>query len=439
MVTARETSSESALPLEGVPTVLCVDDEPLARRALDRLLRKENYALHFAGTPREALDFLQDHPVDLVITDQRMPEMSGLELLREVQKASPGTPGLLLTAYPESVFVDEPSEAPRPPLFSKPWNDDILLEGIEEMLYARGGAGEGGGVTDSEPVTWRSFRPPESFGVREEASGAALRTIVVPLDGSLEAELALESVLPLLEGDPARIILLRIMSDPGLHRDVYAYLQKTRERLSSQGIDATADVRWGDPAEQILLHARHARADLIVLPLHRQRGLGRFFRRNIATKILRRSQVPVLFSRSGLCLRSWKRILVPLEGGRAAESVLPETLRLAKKTGAAIDVVGVEPGTISATYGLSKPRDPVPYLTELTKLIGFEEVEAEPYCLVGDPAREILRHAQARGVDLICMTTRGRSGLARRVLGSVTEEVLRSALCPVYVRRILPA
>ena len=115
------------------------------------------------------------------------------------------------------------------------------------------------------------------------------------------------------------------------------------------------------------------------------------------------------------------------------------TLRLAKKTGASIDVVGVEPGTISATYGLSKPRDPVPYLTELTKLIGFEEVEAEPYCLVGDPAREILRHAQARGVDLICMTTRGRSGWARRVLGSVTEEVLRSALCPVYVRRILPA
>src|SRR6185503_7078730 len=90
------------------PSVLVVDDEPLTRKALHRLLRKADYALHFAETPAQALDVVQSQPVDLVITDQRMPSMSGVELLREVRRAAPDTPGLILTAYPESVFVDDP-------------------------------------------------------------------------------------------------------------------------------------------------------------------------------------------------------------------------------------------------------------------------------------------------------------------------------------------
>src|SRR5258706_8800792 len=110
MVQTNQTRSESFRILRGTPSVLCVDDEPLTRKALHRLLRKGPYTLHFAETPRQALEFLETQSVDLVITDQRMPEMSGVELLQEIRKASPGTPALILTAYPESVFVDDPPE-----------------------------------------------------------------------------------------------------------------------------------------------------------------------------------------------------------------------------------------------------------------------------------------------------------------------------------------
>jgi nucleotide-binding universal stress UspA family protein len=411
MVQTSQSLSEHHRGLGGAPTVLCVDDEPFTRKALNRLLRKEHYHLHFAETPKQALELLEAQAVDLVITDQRMPEMSGVEFLREVEKAAPGTPGLILTAYPESVFVDDPPGTPRPPLFSKPWDDHTLLESIEGLIGER--------------------RAQEQ---KAKSSRRALQTVLVPLDGSIEAELALGSVLPLLEGEPLRIILLRVVSELGLHRDVYAYLQKTRERLGSHWIDVSADVRWGDPAEQILLHARHARADLIVLPLHGKRGFGRLFKRSVAERILRNSGVPLLLSRPDLALRSFQRILVLLDGSREAEAVLPEAVRVARKTGATIDVAGLE--SRSGIAGLAErfaPRDPVPYLTEIAKYLGFEDLDAEPFVLVGDAAGEILRHAREYGTDLIYLTERNDGGWVSVVLGTLAGKVLRNAPCPVYV------
>jgi nucleotide-binding universal stress UspA family protein/CheY-like chemotaxis protein len=394
------------------PTVLVVDDEPLTRKALHRLLRKADYALHFAETPAQALDFVQSQPVDLVITDQRMPDMSGVELLRAVHRAAPDTSGLILTAYPESVFVDDPPESPRPPLFSKPWDDDTLLASIEAILGKREAS-------------------------KETAARPAERRILVPVDGSIEAELSLGSALPLFEGDPLKILLLRVVPELGLHRDVYTYLEKTRDRLASQGIDATADVRWGDPVEQILLHARHARADLIVLPRHRERSLARRIRRSVAERILQRSELPLLVSRPDLALRPFRSILVLLDGTREAEVVLAEAVRVARKTGATIDIVGVE-SAAALGYGAA-PRNPVPYLTEVAGLLDLEDVTAEPFALVGDVAREVLIHAQERGSDLLCMSDRAGAGWLRRLRGSPAAQVLRRAPCPVYVRRIRPA
>ena len=122
------------IAIERNKTIVCVDDEPLVSRALYRLFSREPYDVLIADTARKALRYVQDYDVDLVITDQRMPDMSGVELLREVRQASPGTKSLILTAYPESVLVDDPPEAPIPPLFAKPWDEETLREGVREML-----------------------------------------------------------------------------------------------------------------------------------------------------------------------------------------------------------------------------------------------------------------------------------------------------------------
>jgi len=423
-VIATEYKRQARTPNpDGHHTIVCVDDEPLVNRALYRLFSREPYDVLVADSARQALRYVRDFDVDLVITDQRMPDMSGIELLSEVRQVSPLTSGLILTAYPESVLVDDPPAAPAPPLFAKLWDDETLRVGVREMLRAR----------EPEPAL------PKAGRRRKEDANLALRTVLVPVDGSIEPELTLRSVLPLLRMDPIRVILLQVIPLLGLHRDVYAYLERSRERLSSEGIDAIADVRWGDPAEQILLHVRHANADLLVLSESQKRGWGRRLRRTLAERILDDTEVPILVGRPDLMVRSWKRILVPLDGSREAEAVLPEAVRLAGKTGARIDLVGVSPRYWPVGYGYvpytPRVQDRMPYLGQIAAAVECQGVPAEARSFEGDPAREILRYAEESGADLIGVTARKPSRWTRFLAAGVSQEILQKARCPVFIRR----
>jgi len=414
-------ATEKERPIRRKPrgnrTIVCVDDEPLVNRALYRLFSREPYDVLVADTARKALRYVRDYDVDLVITDQRMPDMSGVELLSEIRQVSPETSGLILTAYPESVLVDDPPPEAIP-LFAKPWDDETLREGVREMLRSRGG---------EEPAPARRRRTEPQVGVR---------TVLVPVDGSIEPELSLGS-LPLLKSDPVRIVLLQVLADMGFHRDAVAYLERTRARLSTEGVDAIADVRWGEPARQIALHARHAGADLIVLSGGERRG-GHFLHRTLVEKILDETDVPILIGRPDLAIRSWRRILVPLDGSREAEAALADAVRMARGTGASIDLVGVSPRFTPVPYGYAPftPRVPdrTPYLSEIARYLEFADIPAEIRTYEGDPAEEILHHVKTTGTDLICMTARARTGWSRFFAGGTAREVLRKARCPVWIR-----
>lgn len=77
----------------------------------------------------------------------------------------------------------------------------------------------------------------------------------------------------------------------------------------------------------------------------------------------------------------------------------------------------------------------MPYLRGVCERLVAEGVEARPVGLEGRAASRVLEHAKEAGAGLICMATHGRTGLARALLGSVAEEILRHAPCPVLVRR----
>lgn len=79
--------------------ILVVDDEPQMLIAINETLRRRGYSVSTAGSGMEALRRLRDKYYQLVITDLRMPEVSGLELLRKVKNLAPQTPVILLTAY----------------------------------------------------------------------------------------------------------------------------------------------------------------------------------------------------------------------------------------------------------------------------------------------------------------------------------------------------
>jgi len=79
--------------------ILIVDDEENARIGLSRLLSQEGYEVNSAGDGREALDFLRNHKVNLVISDIHMPGMNGMVFLRELSRSYPSVNVIMITAY----------------------------------------------------------------------------------------------------------------------------------------------------------------------------------------------------------------------------------------------------------------------------------------------------------------------------------------------------
>ena len=88
-------------------TVLFVDDEVNILKALKRLLRNEGMNILCASRGSEALALLDQHHAQVVVTDQQMPEMSGVDLLSKVRERHPDMVRMLLTGYTEmNVAVD---------------------------------------------------------------------------------------------------------------------------------------------------------------------------------------------------------------------------------------------------------------------------------------------------------------------------------------------
>jgi putative nucleotidyltransferase with HDIG domain len=116
-------------------TVLFVDDEVNILRALQRLLRNEPMRVLTASRASEALELLANEPVQVVITDQRMPETSGVELLALVRERHPDVVRMMLTGYTEiSVAVDAINRGEIYRLITKPWNDEELRATIRQAF-----------------------------------------------------------------------------------------------------------------------------------------------------------------------------------------------------------------------------------------------------------------------------------------------------------------
>jgi putative nucleotidyltransferase with HDIG domain len=116
-------------------TVLFVDDEVNILRALQRLLRNEPMKVLTASNPREAMSLLQSTPTQLVVSDQRMPEMSGVDLLSSIREHHPDMIRMMLTGYTEmNIAVEAINRGEIYRLITKPWNDDELRATLRQAF-----------------------------------------------------------------------------------------------------------------------------------------------------------------------------------------------------------------------------------------------------------------------------------------------------------------
>ena len=108
-------------------TVLFVDDEVNILRAVQRLMRNEPCEVATASRGAEALEILDSRSVQVVVTDQRMPEMSGVDLLSAIRDRQPDIVRMMLTGYTEmNIAVEAINRGEIYRLITKPWNDEEL-------------------------------------------------------------------------------------------------------------------------------------------------------------------------------------------------------------------------------------------------------------------------------------------------------------------------
>jgi nucleotide-binding universal stress UspA family protein len=138
-------------------------------------------------------------------------------------------------------------------------------------------------------------------------------------------------------------------------------------------------------------------------------------------------------------------IVVPVDGSEHANRAAQFAAKLAGDANAALTLVHVYDPPTASLMGLeAKSREEIDAIRTADAqasfdaaqaAIGFTEASITTHALLGHPAPEIIRFAEDCGADLVVMGNRGRSELRGLLLGSVSEQVMRRATCPVTIVR----
>lgn len=107
--------------------ILVVDDNPSVTTTLKDILIAKGYAVHAAYSGREALKVMDDHRIDVTLTDVRMPDMNGVELYRQIRKTNSGAIIFLMTAYAADDIIQDGLQEGVQAVLTKPLDIDFLL------------------------------------------------------------------------------------------------------------------------------------------------------------------------------------------------------------------------------------------------------------------------------------------------------------------------
>ncbi len=262
--------------------------------------------------------------------------------------------------------------------------------------------------------------------------------ILLPLDGSETAENILAALLPLRERKPLFLTLLAVVTGKPSGAAMKVYLSKAAAALRRPRVEVRTELGLGDPASEILAHARSGRSALIAMSTHGRTGVRRLLMGSVTEKVLRHSPIPLLACRPGSRMEGWNHV-VALDGSARAEAVLEDVVPFARLVGARLHLLHVRPRRLSA--GLlpgtrsGSGDDIAVYLKHIMANLSALGLTVCALVRKGDPATEILRYAKEVRAGIVALASHGRTGLGRVLLGSVAEDVLRKASCPVLLRR----
>lgn len=193
----------------------------------------------------------------------------------------------------------------------------------------------------------------------------------------------------------------------------------------------------GSVRTAVVGYAEEHAVDLIVMGTARRHGLRSLFPRSTAAAVVRHAPCPVLtvLDEPDTDPGPIDHIFVPYDFSEYANRAVQYAERLAALYEAEVTLVHViEEPTIPTEYGVEVPDLDVQSVRSRTRaaLQGVSDEEHQILVASGPPARRVVELAAKRSTDLIVLATHGRTGLRRMLLGSVAEQVIREAPCPVF-------
>jgi nucleotide-binding universal stress UspA family protein len=286
------------------------------------------------------------------------------------------------------------------------------------------------------------------------------KKILVPLDGSNLAELALAYAEEIATAFNSEVVLLYVNeSKESQYRHMHRlYLEEMAERVKEhfkKRARVKTVVLSGEPAEEIINYAEKNDVSVIIMASHGRSGITAWVMGNVASKVLQ-ARVPVLLirvskpSKKAPRERLLERILLPLDGSEAGEAAVPYVRELAGKLGLEVILLGVVPAGqhIRTVGGLDYILYPEPemdlykkeareYLDKLYQRLAVKKGKVSVSLKIGDNvAGEIIKFAKRRGVSLIAISAHGHSGIEKWVFGSTASKIVQASRMPILLVRV---
>jgi nucleotide-binding universal stress UspA family protein len=271
---------------------------------------------------------------------------------------------------------------------------------------------------------------------------------LVTLDGSRPSASVMPWAASVVNAGLVRtLILLMVVEEQGDRQVNMAesYLREQAGRLEGQiknphqevAVQQRAVVKQtGGTADTILRFADENAIDLIMTSSQGRSGVQRWVLGTVAERVLRAADIPVFMVNSiSEPIRPDGRvsnILLPLDGSERAESIVPHAEALAAGSSGEVTLLFVDDGS-QRPANTERKRDMMAYLGYMGKNLSERGIKVNTVIREGYPAEVILDLAEEGGVNLVAMTTHGRTGLARWAFGNVADKVLHATPVPVLI------
>ncbi|MCX7169817.1 MAG: universal stress protein, partial [Proteobacteria bacterium] len=207
-------------------------------------------------------------------------------------------------------------------------------------------------------------------------------------------------------------------------------LAEAQSLAKAVGHDAHIELREGiNPSKEIVRLADDQHADLIIMGRRGRRGMAHLMVGDATRRVIGYADCSVLIVPRAAEI--WQqRILLATDGSHHSERAAEVAGQLAKMFGLPLSVLSV----LRPKFDAVRRAEAQLEVDRVREVVANEGIEVDSAMLVGpDPAAAIIEFAQKRGADLIVLGSHGRTGLGRLLLGSVAEQVIGKAVCPVLV------